>query len=162
MDVFDEEILRFWKSLRDNNVRYIMVGGFATNINGYQRFTADLDIWIDDTSENRACLRKAFNEFGIGDFEMIATMQFVPGWTDFQLGNGLQVDILTEMKGLEKYSFDECLKVAVLADIEGLIIPFLHINQLIANKKAVNRPKDQIDVANLEKIKKIIEENSAQ
>jgi hypothetical protein len=139
-----------------------MVGGFATNINGYQRFTADLDIWIDDTSDNRARLRKAFTEFGIGDFEMIATMQFVPGWTDFQLGNGLQVDILTEMKGLEKYSFDECLKVAVLADIEGLIIPFLHINQLIANKKAVNRPKDQIDVANLEKIKKIIEENSAQ
>ena len=162
MDIFDEEILRFWKSLGDNNVRYIMVGGFATNINGYQRFTGDLDIWIDDTTENRLSLRNAFKDFGLGDFEMIATMQFVPGWTDFRLNNGLQIDILTEMKGLEKYSFDECLQVAVLADIAGLTIPFLHINQLIANKKAVNRPKDQIDVAYLEKIKKIIEENSAQ
>lgn len=162
MDVFDEEILRFWKSLTDNNVRYIMVGGFATNINGYQRFTGDLDIWIDDTSDNRLSLRKAFNEFGLGDFEMIATMQFVPGWTDFRLPNGLQIDILTEMKGLEKYSFEECLKVAVLADIEGIVVPFLHINQLIVNKKAVNRPKDQIDVSYLEKIKKITEENSPQ
>jgi hypothetical protein len=31
----------------------------------------------------------------------------------------------------------------------------LSINHLIANKKAVNRSKDQIDVIELEKIKKI-------
>jgi hypothetical protein len=40
-----------------------------------------------------------------------------------------------------------------------LKVPFLHINQLIANKKAVNRPKDQIDVPELEKIKKLREQN---
>ena len=38
-------------------------------------------------------------------------------------------------------------------------VPFLHINHLIANKKAVNRPKDQLDVIYLEKIKQIQEEN---
>jgi len=43
-------------------------------------------------------------------------------------------------------------------DIDGLKIPFLHINHLIANKKAINRPKDKIDVEQLEKIKKIREE----
>lgn len=31
-------------------------------------------------------------------------------------------------------------------------VPFLHINQLIQNKKAINRPKDMIDVIELEKI----------
>ena len=36
--------------------------------------------------------------------------------------------------------------------------PFLQINHLIQNKKAVNRPKDQLDVIYLEKIKKILEE----
>ena len=39
------------------------------------------------------------------------------------------------MKGLESFSFDECLSVATSADIDGIKIPFLHINQLIANKK---------------------------
>ena len=34
----------------------------------------------------------------------------------------------------------------------SLNIPFLHINQLVLNKKAVNRPKDQLDVTELEKI----------
>ena len=28
MDVFDDELLRFWRSLDNHKVRYIMVGGF--------------------------------------------------------------------------------------------------------------------------------------
>ena len=47
--------------------------------------------------------------------------------------------------------------MASIADIDGVNIPFLHINQLIANKKAVNRPKDKIDVIELEKIRKLRE-----
>ncbi|GAA4089789.1 hypothetical protein [Mucilaginibacter panaciglaebae] len=51
------------------------------------------------------------------------------------------------MKGLESHTFGECLKMALVADIENVSTPFLHINQLIENKKKVNRPKDQIDVS---------------
>lgn len=68
------------------------------------------------------------------------------GWTGFRLNNGLKLDIMVGMKGLEEYTFDECLQIATIADIK---IPFLHINQLIANKKAVNRSKDKMDVAEL-------------
>lgn len=39
-----------------------------------------------------------------------------------------------------------------VAEIENVKVPFLHINLLILNKKAVNRPKDQLDVLELEKI----------
>ena len=92
----------------------------------------------------------------MGDYHMLATMQFVPGWTDFQLTNGLRLDIMVAMKGLENYSFAECLQLAAIADIEGVKVPFLHINQLIDNKKAVNRPKDQIDVIELERIQQLM------
>lgn len=129
-----------------------MVGGYATNLHGYQRFTGDLDIWLKDTLENRQLLRKAFKDCEMGDYPMIEYMQFIPGWTDFHLNNGLRLDILIEMKGLEGYSFDECLEMASVADIENVNVPFLHINQLIENKKIVNRPKDQIDVQALEQI----------
>lgn len=152
MDIFDEEILKFWKALLDNNVQYIMVGGYATNLHGYQRFTGDLDIWLKDTLENRQLLRKAFKDCEMGDYPMIEYMQFIPGWTDFHLNNGLRLDILIYMKGLEGYTFDECLEMASVADIENVNVPFLHINQLIENKKIVNRPKDQIDVQALEQI----------
>jgi len=60
VDIFDEEILKFWKALQDNNVEYIMVGGYATNLHGYQRFTGDLDIWRKDTLENRQLKNRAF------------------------------------------------------------------------------------------------------
>ena len=158
MDIFDEEILKFWAALQNQAVGYIMVGGYATNLHGFQRYTGDIDIWIEDSVENRKRLRKAFIECGMGDYYMLETMQFVPGWTDFNLMNGLRLDIMVNMKGLEGYSFSECLNMASVAEIDGVKVPFLHINQLIANKKAVNRPKDQIDVMELERIKRIIEE----
>ena len=91
----------------------------------------------------------------MGDYPIIETKQFVPGWTEFHLNNSLRLDILTEMKGLEQYSFEECLQMASVADIENVKIPFLHINQLIINKKRVNRPKDQSDVLALEQIRKL-------
>ncbi|MEJ2901503.1 MULTISPECIES: hypothetical protein [Pedobacter] len=155
MDIFDEEILNFWRALQEYNVQYIMVGGYATNLHGYQRFTGDLDIWLKDTLENRKQLRKAFVKCDMGDYPLIETMQFILGWTDFHLNNGLRLDILIEMKGLEGYTFDECLEMASIADIDNVNVPFLHINQLIENKKIVNRPKDQIDVAALEQIRKL-------
>ena len=158
MDAFDEEIIKFWKALYDNKVKYIIIGGFAANIHGYQRYTGDMDMWIQDTPENRDCLRKAFIEAGMGDYYMMYRIQFVAGWTDFRLNNGLKLDIVTAMKGLEEFSFDDCLKVSTIADIDGVQVPFLHINQLIANKKAVNRPKDQLDVMELEKIKELRKE----
>jgi len=100
-------------------------------------------------------LRKAFIACDLGDYPMLETMQFVTGWTDFHLNNSLRLDFITEMKGLDDYSFDECLQMASVADIENVSVPFLHINQLIRNKKVINRPKDQIDVSALEEIRKL-------
>jgi hypothetical protein len=157
MDIFDEEILLFWKALQTENVKYIMIGGYATNMHGYQRFTGDMDIWIEDSPENRERLRKAFNTYGLGDFPMLATLEFIPGWTDFHLNNGLRLDVMVGVKGLEQYSFDECLEMAALGEIDRVMVRFLHINHLIASKKAANRPKDQIDVIYLEKIKELQE-----
>ena len=157
MDIFDEEIVKFWKSLQDSNVRYIMVGGYATNMNGYQRFTGDMALWVEDTVENRRNLRIAFKEYGMGDLYMLETMQIVPGWTNFNLNNGLKLDIMLDVKGLEGFTFQQCLDQASRAVIDEVDVPFLHINHLITSKKAANRPKDIIDVIYLEKIKQLTE-----
>jgi len=162
MDLFDSEMLRLWKALNSNAVNYIMVGGVAINLHGYQRTTDDIDIWIEDTLENRKKLRKSFADCEMGDFEPLERMPFIPGWTYFNLNNGIRLDLMDKMKGLEgNLSFDECLQLASVADIEGVAVPFLHINHLLDNKKAVNRPKDQIDVIYLEKIKKLREEEDS-
>jgi hypothetical protein len=162
MDIFNEELLRLWRSLNRHQVKYIMVEGVATNLNGYQRSTEDIGLWIDDKPENRRRLRIVFQECDMGDYFMMERLQFVPGFNDFRLNNGLRVDIMVNMKGLEAFTFEECLQQATVADIEGLLVPFLQINQLIENKKAVNRSKDQLDVIYLERIKKIQEDEDAE
>lgn len=155
MDVFDDEILKFWRALIENEVKFIMIGGVATNLHGFHRTTEDIDVWIKDDLENRKNLRKAFVDCGLGDFALLETIEFIPGWTDFYLDNNLRMDIMTSVKGLEHYGFDKSLTYASVATIYELEIPFLHINQLIEAKKAANRPKDQIDIIELENIKKI-------
>ncbi|MGN6417266.1 MAG: hypothetical protein ACTHMC_07235 [Pseudobacter sp.] len=159
MDVLDELLINFWKVLNKHEVKYIMVGGFATRFHGFDRNTDDLDIWLMDTVENRRNLRAAFKELGQGDLISLETMQFIPGWTSFYVGPGIELDIMTSMKGLEQFTFDECLAQASYANLEGAKVPFLHINHLIENKKVVNRAKDQLDVHELELIKKIREQN---
>lgn len=78
MDIFDEKILNFWKTLQEYHVQYIMIGDYATNLHGYQRFTGNMDLWLKDTLENRQQLRKVFISCNIGDYLMIEYMQFVP------------------------------------------------------------------------------------
>ena len=51
MDIMDENLLDFWKSLNYFGVNYIMVGGVAVNLHGYSRITKDIDVWIKDTNE---------------------------------------------------------------------------------------------------------------
>lgn len=157
MDILDQELINFWKSLNDCRVSYIMIGGFAVNLHGFSRTTADLDIWLKDEIENRRNLGRALIQFGYdeGTFEDV---DFVPGWTDFYIGSGIRLDIITSMVGLGNIAFDEALSNATIAEIEGVQVPFLHINQLIENKKSTNRPKDIIDVIELEKIIQIRDE----
>jgi len=158
MDILESELISFWKALNENGVRYIMIGGFATRFHGFNRNTDDLDIWLEDELENRKKLRRAFVQLGYGDFATLETMQFVPGFSAFRIGSGVELDILTDMKGLEQYSFQECLDLASIARFDNIKVPFLHINHLIENKKNLNRPKDQVDVIELEKIRKIREQ----
>ena len=155
MDVMDEALLNFWRKLNEHHVKFIMVGGLATRFHGYNRTTDDLDMWIEDTLENRRNLRKAFVALNYGDFPSIETMLFVPGWTSFHTA-GVILDIMTTMKGLEDLPFDDCYQKAEVAVIEDVEVRFLHINHLIQNKKAVDRSKDRIDVEYLEKIKNLL------
>ena len=157
MDLFDAAFLDFWKTLSEHKVRYILVGGFATNFHGYQRYTGDVDLYIDDTPQNRKRFRAAYAAYGMGDFEIFETTPFVPGWVDFPLMNGVRLDIMSSLKGVDE-TFEECLKMAPILQIDGLEVPVLHLNHLIANKKVVNRSKDQLDVIELEKIKKLKDE----
>jgi len=150
----NEQILDVWKYLLENNVKYLTIGGFAVNIYGYGRNTGDIDILIEDTSINRENLRKAIKQMGLGDFENINTMQFIPGWTDLSLNFNFRLDIMTSVKGLENIAFASLLEKANIIEINKILVYFMDYDNLIIAKKASNRPKDILDIEELEKINK--------
>ncbi|MFY0481257.1 hypothetical protein ACI6PS_01525 [Flavobacterium sp. PLA-1-15] len=146
------QIIEIWKYFSLHKVKYLTIGGFAVNIYGYGRNTGDIDIFIEDSIENRENLRVALKELGIGDFKNINTMQFIPGWTDITLNFNLRLDIMTSVKGLEDNSFDLLLEKAYVVEINDIPVYFLDYKNLIVAKKASNIPKDIIDIEELEKI----------
>ena len=148
----NQQIIAIWNSFFQNKVKYITIGGFAVNIYGYNRNTGDIDIYLEDTLENRINLRKALKSIDLGDFETIETMQFIPGWTDFTLNHGLRLDIMTAVKGLEDTSFDVLLEDATVVMIGETPVYFIDYDNLIKAKKAANRPKDILDIEELEKL----------
>ncbi len=154
MDIYDEEVLKLWETFSLNGLEYIMVGGFATNLHGYSRTTADVDIWIKDTSENRRKLNRSLIDFGYGEISNIEKIEFIPGWTSLRLSSGIELDIMVSLKGFPQNRFDECMQYASVATISSVEIKFLHINHLIEAKKATLRGKDIVDIEALEKIKK--------
>jgi hypothetical protein len=148
----NSQITEIWKYFSLCKVKYLTIGGFAVNIYGYGRNTGDIDIYIEDSLDNRKNLREALKQLGIGDFENINTMQFIPGWTDITLNFNLRLDIMTSVKGLENSSFEQLLAQAYIVEINETPVYFLDYNNLIKAKKAANRPKDILDIEELEKI----------
>lgn len=153
MDILDETLLSLWEAFEKFQLKYILVGGFATNLHGYNRITADCDIFIKDTPENRLALKKSLENIEPLDFNFILTTEFVPGWSTITLSSGLALDIMTYMAGIPAEKFEECYAMASEATIYNITVRFLHINHLIEAKKASGRSKDKIDVEELIKIR---------
>jgi hypothetical protein len=155
MDLFEEELVSLFNVLTNQGVAYIMVGGFATNMHGYSRFTADLDIWIKDTQDNRERFMHAIADIGLGEYKEFLTSEFIPGWFTLALTNGMELDIMTHLANYTSGDFDECYKIAETMNVLGENIKVLHINHLIAEKQKLGRPKDLQDVEELLKIKSL-------
>lgn len=130
-----------------------MVGGFAMTLNGLSRITPKISIWLKDSPENRKNLRVSLKQIDLGDLPQLERMDFIPGWSTLRLNSGMELDLMTYIKGFEQDTFEACLSYASTAIIFDIPIKFLHINQLIESKKACDRPKDRIDVMELERIK---------
>jgi hypothetical protein len=147
-NIFNEDFRDFIKALNNQNVEYILVGGFSVILNGYSRTTGDMDIWVKRDSFNYQRIVDAFKEFGMPVFDMTEE-NFLnhPNWDVFTFGlPPSAIDIMVSLKGLD---FKECYKRATFFDEDGLQIRTLYISDLIEAKKASGRPKDLNDLENL-------------
>lgn len=50
-NIFNIDFQDFLKALNNNQVDYILLGGYAVIIHGYARTTGDIDIWVKRTKK---------------------------------------------------------------------------------------------------------------
>lgn len=151
MDIFNIDFLEFIQCLNDAEVEYMLVGGYATIIHGYNRTTGDLDIWVNQTHSNYSKIVMAFEQFQMPVFDMTEEIFLKDKSIDvFSFGRPpVSRDIITKLKSL---NFGEVYKnVEERAIDKNIKVKVIHLKDLISAKKASNRSKDQDDIEHLSK-----------
>lgn len=149
MESNEVEIIELIKSFEKNVVKYIIVGGFATNFHGYKRTTGDIDIWLKDNHQNRSNLIQALDELGFGKFEPLLTLPLIPGYCEILLDNGMYADLMSQITGFTQEDFDKSYDQASIELIDGVPFKFLNYQDHLYSKKSSNRLKDKLDVEGL-------------
>ena len=147
-NLFNPDFLDFLQALNQCEVDYILVGGYAVILHGYERVTADIDIWVRCTGENYNKLFHAFQTFGMPVFDMtLANFLDFEKWDVFRFGRKpVAIDIMTKVKGLD---FEEALKKSELRIIDNIAVRLIHYHHLLTAKKEAGRNKDLNDLENL-------------
>ena len=127
----------------EEKVDYLLVGSYAMAFHGWARATGDIDLWIRPSEENAERVWRALQKFGAPLFDLNLQDLRTPG-TVIQMGlPPNRIDIIT---AIDRVSVEEAWSNQDVIEIDGLKLPLIGKPDLLKNKRATGRPKDQIDV----------------
>ncbi|HJZ46189.1 MAG TPA: DUF6036 family nucleotidyltransferase [Roseiflexaceae bacterium] len=141
-----QDFSEFLQSLNEQQVRYLLIGGYAVAYHGYPRSTADMDIWIDMEATNAQAVLAAIQAFGFPT-QAIDPQTLLQPNNILRLGVApLRIEVFSSIPGVD---FDTCYARRVETTIDGVLIPVINLADLKQNKIASGRPKDMDDLQNL-------------
>lgn len=154
MELINNEFLLFLKCAFKSKLRYLIIGGYAVNFYGYSRNTSDLDIWIAPTKENKKLFIDTLLCMKYSEREVVYLLDedFTVPFIGYFGSPGNDIDMLTVVH--HSLSFDEAEKTTSTFEIEpGLFINFISYDLLIKSKLLSRRPKDLLDISELNKLR---------
>lgn len=148
------------RALVAHGVDFVVVGGIALIFHGSARITQDLDICFASDQANLDALGAALIELG-------ATLRGVPDGVPFVPdGQALRrlsivtldtqdgpIDLLRQPDGAPRY--DELRSRADRIQVDGMAVLVCSLDDLESMKRAAGRPKDQIDLEEIEVIRRL-------
>jgi hypothetical protein len=145
--VLNQDFKEFVQLLNDNQVAYLVVGGYAVALHGHPRYTKDIDVWIEMNPDNSTKVVKALEQFGFGSLGLIESDFLVPDQV-IQLGYPPnRIDLLTTLSGVD---FTTCYASRIQVELEGIRVNFIDLDNLKKNKKMSGRLQDLADLENLQ------------
>jgi len=127
----------------ENNVDYLIVGGYALAYHGVPRYTGDIDILVRPEGSNAQRILQALAEFGFGALNLTVE-DFQNPDKVVQLGfPPVRVDIITSITGV---SVEDAFGGSENGSYGDITVKYIGRRQLILNKRATGRKRDLADL----------------
>jgi hypothetical protein len=157
------EIESILDALNRARVRYLVVGGVAVVLHGYLRTTADLDLIIQLDRDNvlrairtlQECKYRPRAPVSAEDFaEPLMRERWIQekGLAVFTLWSPAHPTLEIDLFVSEPFDFDAVYARALRVPLEKTEATVIAIEDLIALKRGVGRPRDLEDIAALESL----------
>jgi hypothetical protein len=158
------DLLKIIDLMTRHEVEYIVIGGQAANLHGSPDVTLDTDLCYKRSTDNLERLARALKEIH-------PTLRGAPPDLPFQLDAkslalGSNFTFNTDMGSLDLLgwvepfgTYEDLIARATNFDLETGQVKAISLDDLIAIKKHINRPKDQGALFQLEAIKNMRDES---
>lgn len=153
---FEQEVNEFLLEAAKQNLNFLMVGGGAVNFHGYRRHSADVDLWIEPTTENFTKLLRVLQNVGYEIAQLPETVTKKEQNISINISPELELELITNFNPGK--SFKECLSNAADASLnhndQEVSYKVLGFDELIDSKVKSARPKDLLDIQELQRLNK--------
>jgi len=138
-----ETFLKVIESFERQRVQYVLIGGYAVIIHGFNRFTQDMDICVQMDADNIESLRAALDYVFHDESLMEISAEEIEQYPVIRYGSpdGFILDIIGRMG--DAYRYDDLEYETVM--IEGKAIRVATPETLYRMKISTVRPKDHQD-----------------
>ncbi|MGV9012710.1 MAG: nucleotidyl transferase AbiEii/AbiGii toxin family protein [Flavobacteriales bacterium] len=154
MTPFGKEISDFLRAAHDNNLRVLLVGGGAVNFHGYQRHSADIDFWIEPSTENFDRLLNVLRVLGYELSNLPEAVLRQEQNISIKISPEMEIELITRFTSGR--TFEEAWGNSEVSELAGepvALFRVLSYEDLIASKLRSARPKDLLDVQELRRKK---------
>jgi predicted nucleotidyltransferase len=162
MDIENNYYQEVLQVFDDRNVKYILIGGLAVGFHGYQRYTGDMDLWLEPSEENLGRLYTTLVQdlkYPDDTIRHIKDNRDVENPMPIRLisdDDTFYIDLMTNTFQ-RQFSWQECRDQCQFMDLKDYKVPVVHINHLISmkenTKRLDNSMKDLVDAEELTKIR---------
>lgn len=154
MDILNPEFVLFLKCAQHNNLRYLLIGGFAVNYYGYIRNTRDMDIWLAPTNENKRSFIDTLlcMNYSKEEVNPVNEEDFTNGFMGVINEGDSPIDVITMVH--HSLSFEVAEKNKNTFEVQpGIVINIVPYDFLKEMKLLARRDKDMFDIARLEELR---------
>ncbi|MCP3956944.1 MAG: hypothetical protein GY719_03740 [bacterium] len=144
-----KDIREFIELLNSTSVEYLLVGGHAVGYHGFPRMTGDFDFFVRASHENALRLIEVFRQFGFADADKLLPVFTTVGRAVKIATPPDRIDVITGISGVD---FDDAWSSREPAELDGPPVSVISREVLLKSKRASARPKDLLDVAEIERL----------